>query len=192
MSAKNLCIFISGAGSNARKILDHFQNHVAVGKTFLYSNNPNSELFLEMSRSSRVSVFCFSKADLTSGKVARQLQTDRIDFIALAGFLLRIPKEIINRYPKKIVNIHPSLLPKFGGKGMYGKHVHRAVLDQKETVSGITIHYVNALYDEGAVIAQHSVSLSPTETVDSLSKKIQQIEHRYFSETLENLITQDF
>jgi phosphoribosylglycinamide formyltransferase-1 len=111
-----------------------------------------------------------------------------VDFIVLAGFLLKVPKKIINLYSDKIVNIHPSLLPKFGGKGMFGENVHQSVIESGEKESGITIHYVNNNYDEGGVILQEKCSVSEDETTESLSEKIQKLEHEFFPKTIEKII----
>ena len=115
--------------------------------------------------------------------------SESIDFIVLAGFLIKIPTNIIQAYPKKIVNLHPSLLPKFGGKGMYGKYVHQAVIEAQEAESGISIHYVNEEYDDGAIIFQSKLTIEKTETAESLAQKIQQLEHRYFPKVIEQVIS---
>ena len=120
--------------------------------------------------------------------VQKKLSEYSVDFIVLSGFLLRIPKSITSLFPNKIINIHPSLLPKFGGKGMYGKNVHKAVVDAKEKQSGITIHYVNNNYDEGNIIFQKTFSLTKNETPESLSKKIRGLEMKYFPLVIENVI----
>ena len=143
---------------------------------------------VKISSSVNVSSFVFSKKEMTEGVVLEQLKKDQIDFIILAGFLLRLPEEIIERYPNCIVNIHPALLPKYGGKGMYGMYVHQAVKENNETETGITIHYVNENYDEGAIIFQKSVAVSLEDTPESIAVKIHELEHRYFPTVVKNLL----
>ena len=124
-----------------------------------------------------------------NGKVLDYLRSQSIDFIVLAGFLMKIPNDIIHAYPNKIVNLHPSLLPKYGGKGMYGKYVHRAVIEAQESESGISIHFVNEEYDEGAIIFQAKVSVEKGDSVEVLAQKIQQLEHRFFPKVIEQVIS---
>ena len=188
MKKIRLAIFISGRGSNARNIISYFKGHARIEVVAIYSNNPQSPLLSELSHTGIV-VRCFSKPQLQQGEVLHRLESDAIDFIALAGFLLKIPTTILERYPNKVINIHPSLLPKFGGKGMYGDRVHHAVIESKERHSGITIHYVNQHYDQGAIIFQTSVLLACDETVAQLATKIQRLEHRHFPPTLERTLT---
>ena len=124
----------------------------------------------------------------TMKKILTFLKSRSIDLIVLAGFLLKIPKEVTDTYQKKIINIHPSLLPKFGGKGMYGYHVHKAVIKARETESGITIHFVNEKYDDGAIIFQNKVTIKKSETAESLEKKIKKLELRYYPEIIDRVV----
>jgi phosphoribosylglycinamide formyltransferase 1 len=123
-----------------------------------------------------------------SGEVVRILQENQIDFVILAGFLWLVPKNVVEAFPNRIINIHPALLPKFGGKGMYGHFVHEAVVENKETESGITIHFVNEHYDEGAIIFQASFPVTPTDTPEDVARKGQVLEHQYFSEVIEKVV----
>ena len=189
MKKVRLGIFISGQGSNARAIISHFKNHTFVKVVSVYSNNATSPLLADLSHFGVVGR-CFSKLQLRNGELLQILEEDSIDFIALAGFLLKIPLSIIERYPDRVVNMHPALLPKFGGKGMYGIYVHRAVVQQGEKQSGITIHYINQHYDQGDIIFQKSIPLAFNETPESLSKKIRQLEHKYFPEVLERICSE--
>ena len=123
-----------------------------------------------------------------SGEVVRILQENQVDFVILAGFLWLVPKNVVEAFPNRIINIHPALLPKFGGKGMYGHFVHEAVVENKETESGITIHFVNEYYDEGAIIFQASFDVMPTDTPEDVARKGQLLEHQYFAEVIEKVI----
>ena len=156
---KRIAIFASGVGSNARSIIEYFKEKSGVSVVLIGSNKPEA-LVLKKAVDLEVPSFVFNKSELTSRPVVlNKLLKERIDFIVLAGFLLQIPESIIRAFPNRIVNIHPALLPKFGGKGMYGKHVHKAVIDAKEKESGITVHYVNEFYDDGVIIFQTSCSV---------------------------------
>ena len=149
-----VAIFASGTGSNAGKIIDHFYNHATVKIVLIVSNNSNSGV-LEIAQKHQISTILLQKeAFFSQNSCINELKSSNIDFIILAGFLWKIPDILIKAYPRKIVNIHPALLPKYGGKGMYGHFVHEAILAQKETESGISIHYVDEVYDHGQVIFQ--------------------------------------
>jgi phosphoribosylglycinamide formyltransferase-1 len=154
---KRIAIFASGKGSNAKAIIDYFKNNETVAITMIASNNPNAGV-LEIARQNNIDTFIFSKEDLQN-EVFFLKQLSNIDFIVLAGFLWLIPSFLVKQFPNRIINIHPALLPKFGGKGMYGMRVHEAVYHAKETETGITIHFVNEHYDEGAYIMQQKVSI---------------------------------
>jgi phosphoribosylglycinamide formyltransferase-1 len=185
---KKIAVFASGNGTNAENICSYFIKNKGVSVVLLATNKKDS-FVVERLKKFSVPVFCFSREELNSTcLVQKKLLEYSVDFIVLSGFLLKIPKSITSLFPNKIVNIHPSLLPKFGGKGMYGKNVHKAVVDAKEKQSGITIHYVNNNYDEGDIVFQEKFSLIKNETSESLSKKIKVLEMKYFPLVIERVI----
>ena len=187
---KNIVIFASGSGSNAVKIHDHFKEIDNVNIASLYCNNPEARV-LQKFREFNVKTFLFSKKDLDNQKILESLLKIDPDLIILAGFLLKIPKSITRFFKNKIINIHPALLPLYGGKGMYGKNIHKAVLENKEKTSGLTIHYVNEKYDDGAIIFQKQVELDSFETPLSLSKKILKEEHLHYPIVIEKLLVHE-
>jgi len=184
---KNLVIFASGSGSNAEKIIAHFQDSTQVQISHIFCNNPEAGV---IARAERLGVPCsiFSREEYKNGSVLRKIQSLQTDFIILAGFLWLIPAEYVQAYPKRIINLHPALLPKFGGKGMYGHFVHEAVVAAGEKESGITIHYVNEYYDEGAIIFQSSFAVEPGDTAEDVARKGQVLEHRDFPRVIDNLL----
>ena len=185
---KKIAVFASGDGTNAENICNYFIKNKNVDVVLLATNKKDS-FVVERLKKFSVSVFCFNKEELENTEVVqKKLSECSVDFIVLSGFLLKIPKSITSLFPNKIVNIHPSLLPKFGGKGMYGKNVHKSVVDAKEKQSGITIHYVNNNYDEGNIIFQEKFSLIKNETSESLAKKIKVLEMRCFPVIIEKII----
>ena len=173
---KNIVVFASGSGSNAVKIYEYFSDLNNVNIASLYCNNPNAKV-LERFKSFNIDTVLFSKDDLKSNTILNSLKKVNPDLIVLAGFLLKIPKDITNFFKNKIINIHPALLPLYGGKGMYGENIHKAVIKNKDKMSGLTIHYVNDKYDDGAIIFQKTIRIEPGETPLSLSKKILTEEH---------------
>lgn len=184
-----ISIWASGSGSNADRLVRYFADHSHVSISQLCTNRADAYVLQRAKEWSGVDVHVFNKKELNDAdEVLSILHNHKIDYIILAGFLWKIPEHIITAYPKRIINIHPSLLPKFGGKGMYGTNVHRAVLAAKEPTSGITIHYVNEVYDDGEVIFQASTDVSPTDTIETLASKIQKLEHTYFPEVVWNEI----
>jgi len=185
---KKIVIFASGSGSNAEKIILHFKNNTLGNVVAVFTNNLHAKV-LEKAKNHDVATYAFDKEALNNGEVFKKIDTIQPDLIVLAGFLWKFPENIIKEYPNKIVNIHPALLPKYGGKGMYGMHVHQAVLENQEKESGITIHYVNEHYDEGGIIAQHSVAIENCTTAEEIAQKVHELEHEYFSITIEKLIT---
>ena len=187
MQMSRIVIFISGNGTNARNIIQHFyfNKNVKVVGVFSTISNLMMQEFCENQNIAYVE--CLQKP-IHPSIYLDFCKQHKAGLIVLAGFLKRIPPELIEHYPKHILNIHPSLLPKFGGKGMYGMHVHQAVIEAKERVSGITIHYVNEEIDQGKHIAQFSTTLSPEETSDSLATKIHELEMRYFPVVIEHLL----
>jgi formyltetrahydrofolate-dependent phosphoribosylglycinamide formyltransferase len=185
-----IAIFASGAGSNAQKIIDHFKkagSHIKVA--LIVSNKPAAGVLQIADKENIPSIIIEKEKFFTGNTYANELKEKKIDFIILAGFLWKVPTALINAYPKKIINIHPALLPKYGGKGMYGHFVHEAVIANKEKESGITIHYVDELYDHGQIIFQTSFLLNENETAESLDGRIHELEHRHFARVIEEIIT---
>ena len=187
---KNIVIFASGSGSNAVKIHDHFKEIDNVNIASLYCNNPEARV-LQKFREFNVKTFLFTKKDLDNQKILESLLKIDPDLIILAGFLLKIPKSITRFFKNKIINIHPALLPLYGGKGMYGENIHKAVIENKEKTSGLTIHYVNEKYDDGAIIFQKQVELDSFETPLSLSKKILKEEHLHYPIVIEKILVHE-
>jgi len=187
---KHLVIFASGSGSNAENIANYFKENKLVKIDLIATNNHNAGV---IERAKRLQIPCkiFDKRDLNEGNWQYWDALAQVDLIILAGFLLKIPADLIEKFPNKIINIHPALLPKYGGKGMYGDRVHQAVISNKEEQSGISIHYVNENYDEGALIFQKSIVLDADETPNSLATKIHQLEYQYFPKVIENLLFND-
>ncbi len=186
---KNIAIFCSGSGSNAEKICAFFSKSKDVNVVLIATNNKKA-FVIERAKKFNVPFFVFSKEDLNSFTgLQKKLTEKQVSYVVLAGFLLKIPNIMISTYPKKIINIHPSLLPKYGGKGMYGKNVHQAVLRNKEKKTGVTIHLVNEFYDEGEILFQASCSINKSDDVASLSKKVQLLEHKFFSLTIKKFVS---
>jgi len=183
---KNIIIFASGSGSNAEKIANYFENKSVV-ITRIYCNNPDAGV---IERAKRLQIPCriFNREEYKSGVVLQEMLADQPDLVVLAGFLWLIPKSFVEAFPQQIINLHPALLPKFGGKGMYGHFVHEAVVANKEKESGITIHYVNEHYDEGNIIFQSSFEVLPYDTPEDVAKKGQVLEHRDFPKVIESLL----
>lgn len=183
-----IAIFASGGGSNAEQIIRHFKENEEIEVSLILSNR-KSAFVLERAKNHNIPGITFSKSELNqTTKILEILNTYKIDFIVLAGFLLLLPRDLIKAYPDRIVNIHPALLPAYGGKGMYGKHVHQAVFDNYEKESGITIHLVNENYDEGKQLFQKSVALDSTDTPSEIAKKVLALEHQYFPMVIEREI----
>ncbi len=184
-----LAIFASGAGSNAAKIIAHFEQHPTIKIALIVCNKPGAGV-LTIASNNQIPVLMIEKDPFLKGDAyTAELAANTIDFIVLAGFLWKIPAALIEAYPNKMVNIHPALLPKYGGKGMYGAKVHEAVIAAGEKESGITIHWVNEHYDEGGIIFQAACSIDPLDTADSLANKIHALEHLHFPMQLERLLT---
>jgi len=187
---KNIVVFASGSGSNAVKIYEYFSDLNNVNIVSLYCNNPNAKV-LKRFKTFNIDTVLFSKNDLKNNTVLNSLKKVNPDLIVLAGFLLKIPKDITNFFKNKIINIHPALLPLYGGKGMYGENIHKAVIKNKDKMSGLTIHYVNDKYDDGAIIFQKTIRLEPGETPLSLSKKILTEEHINYPVEIGKLLAND-
>ena len=186
---KRIAIFASGSGSNAENIITFFRAKKTAMVTKVFCNNPKAKVF-ERCKRLQVDAVLFTKEEfLKSDTILNQLKEDA-DFIVLAGFLLKIPENIITAFPNKIINIHPALLPKYGGKGMYGMHVHNAVKENKESETGITIHFVNEQYDEGAIIFQEKTKLENSDTPEDIAQKIHKLEYKYFPKIIDNVINE--
>lgn len=185
---KKIAIFASGSGSNAENIIQYFAQKPQFCVKSVFCNVPDAYV-LERAKKYRIPSFVFNREEFRNpDKVFRQLQEQEIDFIVLAGFLWLMPSFITAAWPNKIVNIHPALLPAYGGKGMYGHHVHEAVIAAGEKESGITIHYVNDHYDQGAIIFQAKCPVLPTDTPDDLAARIHELEYRYFPQIIAETI----
>lgn len=185
----NIAIFASGSGTNAEAIMDHFSDS-SCGRVALLLSNRAEAYALKRAERFGVPAAVFSREEFCDpdGTVAELLREHHIDFIVLAGFLWLVPNHLTDSYAGRIVNIHPALLPKFGGRGMYGVNVHRAVIDSGEAESGITIHLVNEKYDSGDILFQATVPVAPDDTPDSLAAKIHVLEHRHFPLIIERTI----
>ena len=184
-----IAIFASGAGSNAIKIIEHFKVNSHIAQVDCIITNKDLAGVYQVSTDYHTPIFKFDNLSFSNGEeVLDFLKQREINWIVLAGFLKKIPDSILEHYPNQIINLHPSLLPKYGGKGMYGDRVHQAVLNGKEKESGITIHLVNEEYDKGRILSQKKCLVSEFETVLSLKKKIQQLEHEYFPIAIEEEI----
>jgi len=175
----NVSIFASGSGTNAEKIMEFFEHDPDIEVRSVFCNKPDAYV-LERAKKFGVSTEVFDKKELESPFFCKKLDFHQTDFIVLAGFLLKIPDHVIRAFPDRIINIHPSLLPRHGGKGMYGQRVHQAVLAAGETQSGITIHLVNEHYDEGRILSQQSCEVLPNDTPDTLADRIHALEHYWF------------
>ena len=186
---KNIAIFASGEGTNAENLFNYFNNDKRVKIKLVITNVDNAGV-IQRAENHKKTVQIISKTALYeyTNQIIEFLKTEQIDLIVLAGFLLKIPEQFIQAFPNKIINIHPSLLPKFGGKGMYGNHVHKAVIENRETESGITIHYVNEEYDKGEVLLQATCSVDINDSVDTLSSKIRKLEFEYLPKAIEKLL----
>ena len=185
---KRIVIFASGSGTNAENLIRFFQNREHVSVVQVLTNNPHAKV-LDRCKKLNVSALSFNRVAFTeTHDVLNILKASKPDLIVLAGFLWKFPKFILNEFPDKVINIHPALLPKYGGKGMYGIHVHRAVVDHKESETGITIHYVNEHYDEGAIIFQTKCQVDPSDTADDVAAKIHKLEMAYFPKVVEQLL----
>lgn len=185
-----LAIFASGSGTNAENLIKHFKNSQLANITLVLSNNKNAQV-LQRAKKHDVKTLIFSRKELYETDYIVEILKEKADFIILAGFLWRIPRSLIEAYPDGIVNIHPALLPKYGGKGMYGMRVHETVKENGEKESGISVHYVNERYDEGNIICQKKISIIPEDSPNDIAAKIHQLEYKYFPIVIENLLRSD-
>lgn len=186
---KNIVVFASGSGTNAENIIRFFQESEVARVRAVLTDNPKAGV-IERIRPYNVPAIIFNAQELSGGKVGSKLSNLNPHLIVLAGFLRKIPAELISAYPSRIVNIHPALLPDYGGPGMYGEHVHRAVVENEDEVSGISIHYVTEEYDEGEIIFQEEVELDPDDTWQDVEYKVRQLEYKHYPEVIEYIINQ--
>jgi len=185
----NIAIFASGTGSNALKITEYFEKDDNINVVLIVSNKKTAKV-LDMAATRQIKTLVIHRAFFyESEDILKNFNEYGIDFVVLAGFLWLIPQYLVKAFPNKIINIHPALLPKYGGKGMYGMNVHRAVKAANENQSGITIHYVNENYDEGNTIFQATCDISETDTPEHIQKKVQRLEHHYFPLIIEQLLS---
>ncbi|MFL1012380.1 phosphoribosylglycinamide formyltransferase [Flavisericum labens] len=187
---KRIVIFASGSGTNAENLIKFFHNSDNASVIQVLTNNPHAKV-LDRAKKLKVSALAFNRIALSeTDDVFNILRASKPDLIVLAGFLWKFPEFILDEFPNKVINVHPALLPKFGGKGMYGMHVHKAVVENKETETGITIHYVNEHYDEGAIIFQAKCEVLPTDTADDVAEKIHDLEMVHFPKVVEKLLNE--
>lgn len=184
---RNIIFFASGKGSNISAILHYFQNKNIINPSLIVCNKEHAGA-IDIARNHNIPHLIINKELMNDDKFVTILKNYNPDLIVLAGFLWKMPDEVVHAFPNKIINIHPSLLPKYGGKGMYGTKVHNAVINAKETESGITIHYVNEQYDKGNIIIQAHCKIDNNDDAFSLSAKISKLEHFYFPRTIEYIL----
>lgn len=186
---KRIVIFASGSGTNTQNVILYFQQSKVAHVVHVLSNKKDAKV-LARSEALQVNASSFNKTDLFSEKgVLKSLKKMRPDLIVLAGFLLKFPEIILREFPNKVINIHPALLPKYGGKGMYGHHVHEAIVANNEPETGISIHYVNENYDEGAIILQKKTKISPDDTPEDVAKKVQLLEYEWLPKVIEEILS---
>lgn len=189
---KNIAIFASGSGTNAERIIKHFMTSDLAKVTLILSNRADA-FVLDRAKTAGVKSYCFTREQLNkTGEVKKSLIDEKIDYIVLAGFLWLMPADIIDAYHGRIINVHPALLPSYGGKGMYGDNVHKAVVAAREKRSGITVHLVNEHYDSGDILLQAYVNVQHDETPESLAAKIHKLEYAYFPTVIEAQIREVF
>jgi phosphoribosylglycinamide formyltransferase-1 len=187
---KKVIIFASGSGSNALKIFEYFNNNQNIIIDSIYCNNPRANVINVFQKLS-IKTVLFNKKELYERAFLEAIISTNPDLIVLAGFLLKIPEKMVSAFENRIINIHPSLLPKYGGKGMYGLNIHKEVLLNKEKFSGLTIHYVNKEYDKGAVIFQKKIKINEKETPESLSSKVLKLEHENYPLIIEKILNNE-
>jgi phosphoribosylglycinamide formyltransferase-1 len=182
-----IVILASGSGSNAENIIKYFNNNNLISVDHILCNKKGAKVF-ERAKRLKISSLYFDKEMLNESDFVLNFLKDKADYIILAGFLWKIPSKIIEAFPNKIINIHPALLPKYGGKGMYGMHVHNAVVSNNESETGITIHYVNDNYDEGTIIFQERFNVLSSYSAEDVAEKIHELEYEYFPKVIEKVI----
>jgi phosphoribosylglycinamide formyltransferase-1 len=189
MIKKRLAIFASGSGSNAEKIAEYFTGRTDIEISLILSNNPQAGVIARARRYQIPVVLFDRKTFYDTHRIIEILQNEHIDLVVLAGFMMLIPEAMVRAFPERIVNIHPALLPKYGGKGMYGHFVHEAVVAAQEPESGISIHFVNERYDEGNIIFQATCEVVPTDTPEEVARKVQVLEHQHYPEVVDKLLS---
>lgn len=184
---KKIAVFASGNGSNTEKIVDYFEDSELARVSIIFCNRKNAGV---IDKAKRLGVRCliFSKTEMSDGAVLAKLQEHKINFIVLAGFTSKIPNNILSEFPNCVINLHPALLPDYGGEGMYGMHVHEAVVENEEEETGITIHFVSEEYDEGEIVFQETVEVDYEDSPEDVQYKVQQLEHQHYPEVIEYLI----
>lgn len=184
---KRIILFASGSGSNVENIIRYFKYNSKIEVVKVFTNNPKAGVIDRISPMN-IPIIVFDKVQLSNGQLQDQIKLLNPDLIVLAGFLLKIPPDFVKAFPNKIINIHPSLLPKHGGKGMYGDFVHRSVKDSGDKQTGITIHFVNEQYDQGSVIFQAKVSVEQKDSIRDIAEKVHQMEYKHYPHIIENLL----
>ncbi|MEE9438616.1 MAG: phosphoribosylglycinamide formyltransferase [Saprospiraceae bacterium] len=184
---KRIAIFASGSGSNALKIIEHFENNANIEVALIVTNKRKAGV-LAHANFFNIAQLIINKSYFRRECILNVLKKEKIDLIVLAGFLLLVPKYLITAFPNRIVNIHPSLLPKYGGKGMYGHHVHEAVKSNSEKESGLTIHYVNEEFDKGSHIFQAKIDILPIDNPTDIAKKVLKLEHKHYAKVIEKVL----
>jgi len=185
---KNIAVFASGSGSNAQNIAEYFQSSREIRVSLILANKPDA-FVLERAKKLNIPSMVFTREEFYDSEIILQiLKRNKIDFIVLAGFLWLVPGYLLEAYSRRMINIHPALLPKYGGKGMYGDKVHQAVINSGDKQTGITIHYVNDHYDEGEVIFQDYFDILPDDTAESIAQKVHKLEYKHFPRVIEETI----
>lgn len=185
---QRIAIFASGTGTNTVRIIEYFKGHPSVGVSLVLSNKSDAPV-LEKAKSLGVETFAFNRGQLyETSQVIEKLKAEKIDFIVLAGFLWKVPENLLKAYPDRIINIHPALLPKFGGKGMYGMNVHRAVKESGDNETGISIHLVNEEYDKGRMLFQAKCEVTEADTPETIAQKVHALEHANFPQQIEKYL----
>ncbi|MFP4366184.1 MAG: phosphoribosylglycinamide formyltransferase [Bacteroidales bacterium] len=187
----NIAVFASGSGTNFQALVDYFSDNRDINISLLLCNRPGA-MVLERAERAGIKNFVFTRQELENTSVVKDImESHNIHFIVLAGFLLKIPKNILETWSDRIVNIHPALLPKYGGKGMYGMKVHKAVIESGDRFSGITIHMINEEYDKGNIVSQHTCEVREDDTPESLAGRIHELEHYWYPRIIEKLLVTD-
>ena len=188
---KRIILFASGNGSNAVNICQYFEHVQNIDVTEVYTNNSKARVINKLTFFG-IKTNVFNKVAFTDGELLSEIKSKKPNLIVLAGFLWKIGSDWVNEFSNKIINIHPALLPKYGGKGMYGKHVHQAVKENHETETGITIHYVNEAYDEGEIIFQAKVTIEIEDSIETIASKVHELEQANFPKVIQNLLNKDY
>jgi phosphoribosylglycinamide formyltransferase-1 len=191
-SPLRICLFASGSGSNVENIVNYFKNNEKIVVDSVICNRKNAYVFERAERLNVPAFYCSKSEFEASNMLVSFLQERNVDCIVLAGFLLKVPEKLISAFPNNILNIHPALLPKFGGKGMYGMNVHKAVVEAKEEETGITIHLVNENYDEGKIIFQAKTPVKETDTPENVAENIHKLEYEHFPKVIEEFLLSNF